>query len=76
MCDEPLPQGVGKVPIGGESAGLRNADAAVSGVGMAPEAIMAVPSAAGSLLRDDARCVIISDRPCYWPVDRRRPVRG
>lgn len=37
---------------------------------------MAIPTPAGSLLRGHARCVIIPDRPCHWPVGGRHAVPG
>src|SRR5580704_3261601 len=47
-----------------------------SGAGTARAVIMAVPAPARSPLRGHARRVIIPDRPCHWPVARRRAGPG
>src|SRR6266581_5545381 len=43
---------------------------------MAREVIMAVATPASSLPRGHARCAIFTDRPCDWPVARRRACPG
>lgn len=55
---------------------LRGLRRAGSGADMARQVIMAVPTPAGSLPEGPSGCAIFTDRPCDWPIARRRACAG